>query len=252
MEVTETLTVSAVIPFYKELDLIERAISSVTSQKVPPSVRLEAIIGNDSPHSEEEIRAVLSATSNAITTIVKNRREKGAGNARNAALDVARGEVIAFLDADDYWLPMKLDQQLPLVRAGASFVTGAYLIEGARQAIVPPKSVLSTAELFKNLRICTSTVVVRRDFLGNDRFKNLRYSQDTEMWARLAGKAGFAFASTPGIVTIYPPSPRTANKYRQFLAFRNVVEEFPLSTVERAEIYVRYAVRGVVNHYLMR
>lgn len=246
------LSISVVIPFYKELDLIERAIRSVTTQKLPAHVSVEVIIGNDSPYSEDEIRAVLSESSNRITTIAKNRREKGAGNARNAALDVARGELLAFLDADDYWLPQKLEQQIHLIYAGANFVSGGFQFEGNQKVVRPPQRLRSTAELFKNLRINASTVLVRRDFLGDDRFKNLRFSQDTELWARLAGKPGFSFASTPEIVAIYPPSSRTANKYQQLLAFMAVVEEFPLNTLERAEIYLRYSVRGVLNYYLRR
>ncbi len=245
-------SISVVIPFYKELDLIERAIRSVTSQKLPADVRVEVIIGNDSPYSEDQIRAVLSDSSNRITTIVKNHRAKGAGNARNAALEVARGELIAFLDADDYWLPRKLEQQLRLIQAGANFVSGGFQFEGHPKVVLPPQRIRSTAELFKKLRINASTVLVRRDFLGNERFKNLQFSQDTELWARLAGKAGFKFAATPEIVAIYPPSSRTANKFHQFLAFMTVVEEFPLSALERAEIYLRYSVRGVLNYYLRR
>jgi glycosyltransferase involved in cell wall biosynthesis len=244
--------VSVIIPFYKELELIERAVGSVVTQQLPPHVRAEVIIGNDSSLEESAIRAALSEASNQLTRIVKNHRDKGAGNARNAALDAAQGELIAFLDADDYWCPQKLVRQLRMIEAGANFVAGAYQFEGSMKAVTPPNRVLSTAELFKNLCVGTSTVLVRRDFLGADRFRNLRFSQDTDLWARLAGKQSFAFASTSDVVTIYAPSLRTANKLQQSLAFARLVREFRLSPSERAEIVLRYAIRGVLNHYMRR
>lgn len=252
MTTAAKLSISVIVPFYKELDLIERAIHSVTSQSVFSSHPVEVIIGNDSALAEHQIRAVLSDKSNQITTIVKNLRPKGAGNARNAAIDVAGGDLIAFLDADDYWTAEKLSLQLELVRQGANFVTGAYQFEGQKKVIYPPRKIDSTSQLLKNLGVGASTVMVRRDFLGGNRFKNFKFSQDTEFLARLAGKPGFAFASTPQIVTIYAPSSRTANKFQQLLAFRTVVREFHLSAVERAEIYCRYTFRGVINHYIRR
>ncbi len=185
------MAVSVIIPFYKEIHLINRAVSSVLAQGLPPDVFIEVIIGNDSGLSEREIRLALSDAANRITRIVSNTGERGAGNARNAALDGALGSLLAFLDADDYWLPEKLAQQMRLIADGANFVAGAYRFESGRTIVCPPRRILSTAESLKNLGVGTSTVLVRREFLGASRFKNLPFSQDTELWARLAGKPGF-------------------------------------------------------------
>ena len=252
MTIAGDTSISVIIPFYKELHLIERAISSVTGQNIPANVHVEVIIGNDGELAEDEIRAALSARSNRITTVVKNFRTKGAGNARNAAMDVGRGELIAFLDADDYWMPDKLVHQLRLFQHGANVVSGAYRFEGQEKVIYPPRHIASTKELLKNLGVGASTVMARRDFLDDDRFRNFRFSQDTDFLARLAGKPGFSFASTHEVVTVYAPSERTRNKLQQLLAFRKVVRGFHLSPMERAEIYLRYTMRGVVNHYIRR
>lgn len=244
--------VSVIMPFYKEIHLIDRAVGSVAAQELPPDVYLEVIIGNDSRLSETEIRLALSDPANRITRIVNNTGERGAGNARNAALDSALGDLIAFLDADDYWLPGRLARQMRLIAAGANFVAGAYRFDGRRKIIRPPQRILSAVESLKNLGIGTSTVLLRREFLGTARFKNLRFSQDTELWARLAGKPGFAYAATQEVVAVYAPSRRTANKFRQLLAFMAVVGQFRLSLAQRAGIYLRYAARGVLNHYIRR
>lgn len=247
------VVVSVIIPFYKELDLIERAIDSVAIQRLPSGVSdVEVVIGNDSKLAEHQIRAVLSERSNRITRIAKNDQENGAGNARNAALDASRGDLIAFLDADDYWLPGKLEIQIGLIKDGANFVTGAYRLEGRETGVFPPEHIRSTVDFFKQLRVNTSTVLVHRDLLGMSRFKNLRVCQDAEFWARLAGKPGFRFASTRELVAIYAPSGRTGNKFKQLRAFSSVVRRFPLNVFQRSEIYLRYAARGLFNYYIRR
>lgn len=243
---------SVITPFYREFDLIERAVRSVHQQHLPENVGVEVVIGNDSKQPEHRIRSVLSDASNRITKIVPNTRDNGAGNARNAALDAATGDVVAFLDADDYWLPGKLERQLHAIAGGANFVAGGYRFDGRSSVVTPPRRIGSTADLLRRLGVNTSTVMVRRDFLGEHRFKNLRFCQDAEFWARLAGKSGFCYAPVNDVVAIYEPSGRTSNKFRQLRAFSKVVNGFPLTVFERAEIYMRYAVRGVMNYYVRR
>lgn len=242
--------VSVVVPFYRELNLVERAIQSVVGQLLPMGIVLEVLIGNDSEYSEKQIREVLSDSSNRITTIWHNAGARGAGNARNSAIAHATGGILAFLDADDYWLPDKLGGQLPLIHQGASFVAGYYRFEGTNTVVKSPYSVTSTFELLCNTNVGTSTVLIRRDLLGEDRFRNYLFSQDTDLWARLAGKDGFFYLPYKMVATIYSPSGRTANKLQQFLHFRKIVIGFSLSFRQRVMIYARYTLRGFFNHYL--
>lgn len=244
--------ISVIIPFYKELDLIGRAVNSVLGQRLPPDKHLEIVIGNDSGMDEGEIRTRLDEAANRATRIVCNRFEKGAGNARNAAIEAAGGGVLAFLDADDFWHPWKLELQLPLLERGANFVCGGYQIERRHGVISPPAVLHSMPDFFKKLGVGTSTVALRRDFLDAERFRNFRFSQDTELWARLADKDGFSYAAVTRPVAVYSPSGRTANKLHQFQAFSTIVREFRLSGLQRANVYLRYAVRGAFNHYLRR
>jgi teichuronic acid biosynthesis glycosyltransferase TuaG len=252
MDAAFTKTVSVIVPFYSELGLIERAVNSVLVQNLPADVKVEVVLGNDSLLNQCDIRQALSDSSNGIVRIVNNHNDHGAGNARNAALESAHSELIAFLDADDYWLPDRLARQMSLIESGANFVAGSYRFEDRRKTVSPPKKVASVAESLKKLGVGTSTVLVRRDLLGENRFMNLRFSQDTEMWARLAGRPGFVFASVPEVIAVYAPSSRTSNKFIQLFAFRKVVRQFRLSLVDRVEIYLRYTVRGMLNHYIRR
>ncbi len=90
--------VSVILPIYNMEDFIERSLSSVINQTYK---NLEIICVNDgSTDSTLDILNKFSATDNRITII--NKENGGQSSARNAGLDIAKGEYISFLDPDDY------------------------------------------------------------------------------------------------------------------------------------------------------
>src|SRR5262249_8285258 len=97
--------VSVVIPYYRAISTISRAISSVLAQTVQP---LEILVVDDG--SSDNVAEELQKFGSAVTLIRK--ANGGVATARNTGIDHARGEWIAFLDADDYWEPVKLECQL--------------------------------------------------------------------------------------------------------------------------------------------
>jgi len=99
--------VSVIIPAYNSAKYISDTLDSVTRQKFREH---EIIVVNDgSPDTEEFERAIFLHLEN-ITYI--DQRNAGAGVARNTGIEHARGGIIAFLDADDIWLPDYLAAQL--------------------------------------------------------------------------------------------------------------------------------------------
>ncbi|NTW83791.1 MAG: glycosyltransferase family 2 protein [Chlorobiaceae bacterium] len=247
--VKEPGLVSVIIPFYREIDLIERTVQSVLSQEMPLGYSCEVIIGNDSSLSEEQIRSALSDDSNMVTRIVGNTGKKGPGGARNVAMKASKGSLIAFLDADDYWLPGKLSGQIRLIQDGSNFVVGGYQYEGREQATMPQQKISSTIDMLCNTSVNTSTILVTADLLGEHCFKDIMFSQDTDLWARLAGLSGFRYGAYNKPCAIYTPSRRTANKREQLVKFYHVVSGFDLSIRENIVIFVRYIIRGIYNYY---
>jgi glycosyltransferase involved in cell wall biosynthesis len=124
--------------------------------------------------------------------------------ARNAAIRAARGEFVAFLDADDRWLPTKLSQQLARMRADASigFCSTAARVEDPAGRLLNHwrcagggPNVL--ARLFaENAAIAggCSAVMVRADLLQRIGLfdESLRGFEDPDLWIRLAAVAGYA------------------------------------------------------------
>ena len=101
-----TSKVSVVIPAYKSAGTICRAVDSVLAQTTAAH---EVIVVDDgSPDNQNE---VIERTYGERVILVRKPNGKTA-SARNAGIERATGDFIAFLDADDYWAPQKLATQL--------------------------------------------------------------------------------------------------------------------------------------------
>ncbi len=101
--------VSVVIPTHDRPQLVKRAVNSVRAQTLQ---ELEIIVVID---GEDRVTVnTLEAISDERLQIVQLLESKGGGAARNAGVNQAQGEWIAFLDDDDEWLPTKLEQQLEM------------------------------------------------------------------------------------------------------------------------------------------
>lgn len=104
--------VSIVIPVHNGAGTIPRAVKSVLGQTKDA---FELIIVNDG--STDDLDAQLAEFTDPRIRIIRNDQCRGAANARNRGIADATGEFVAFLDADDEWLPDKLSTQLAVMRA---------------------------------------------------------------------------------------------------------------------------------------
>ena len=109
LDKSTSVAVSVVIPLYNKGKYIERALNSVLSQTYPP---IEIIVVDDGSTDDGPER-VLKYNDPRIKLI--RQENKGPGAARNAGLAIAKGEYIAFLDADDEWLPDFLQSGIALL-----------------------------------------------------------------------------------------------------------------------------------------
>lgn len=104
------MLISVIIPVYNAGRYLVEAIESVLAQTRPP----DEIIVVDDGSTDESPRIVQNFTK---PVLYRHQSHNGAGPARNLGVAQAKGEWLAFLDADDLWLPDKLARQIALVKS---------------------------------------------------------------------------------------------------------------------------------------
>jgi len=118
--------VSVIIPFFNAQRFIGEAIDSVFAQSYN---NWELILVDDgsTDHSSEIARQRAEGHSQVTYLDHKDHANRGACASRNLGVRVARGDYIALLDADDVWLPLKLEQQMVILASQpeAGMVYGA-------------------------------------------------------------------------------------------------------------------------------
>lgn len=118
-------------------------------------------------------------------------QNEGLTAARNAGIRATSASLIAFLDADDLWLPRKLELQVELMAASDPVLcsTDFEIIDGNGTRIGPGYGgAWSFADLLEGCGLCVSTVMVRRSALDSVGLFDLQYrqAQDWDLWLRLA------------------------------------------------------------------
>lgn len=113
------MKVTAIIPTYNRQPRVFRAIDCVLSQTMP----VDEIIVVDDGSTDGTAEAVAERYGSRVVLI--RQENAGVSAARNRGVQAARGEWLAFLDSDDFWLPEKLEQQFAAVQAMGNSEFGA-------------------------------------------------------------------------------------------------------------------------------
>ena len=176
------IPVTVVIPAFNREALVGRAVASALSQRLPPA---EVLVVDDA--STDGTAEAAEAAGARVIRLPENR---GRGGARNAGIEAASQEFIAFLDSDDEWYPGHLAALWPhrdeaVLLAGSMIWSSSRRVEG-NPTLVP--RILSSPRdvLWPVNPIPTSTVLVRkRDVLAAGGFSTLDLCEDLDLWLRM-------------------------------------------------------------------
>jgi glycosyltransferase involved in cell wall biosynthesis len=218
--------VSVILPTYNRCASLLEAIDSVAGQTFQD---FEIIVADDGSTDETAERlAVLSVPIRAIRLEHSGRP----GTARNRALAVARGDLLAFLDDDDRWQPAKLARQVALLdsRPAVGFAYHDFQLVDAGSGL--SKRALSPGQkldgfifdaLIHDCFLQPSTVVVRRSLLEESGpfDETLEIVEDYELWLRLARLAPAGYIDEP-LATVYRHS-ASHSRQRDLLVNRNTI-----------------------------
>lgn len=180
-------TVSVVIPSYNSARHLAQAITSVRAQRRP----VDEIIVVDDGSQDDSPRLAASLGATCLST----GRNGGPSRARNVGVQAARGDLVAFLDADDWWDPGHTEAVIGLLdrfpEAGVAFARirrcGSWTGESDR--FIPegqPLDVFWTT--VRDNIVPQMAVAARRDVIlaagGYD--ESMRFAEDYDLWLRLA------------------------------------------------------------------
>ena len=196
--------VSVCVPARDAGRFLGDALASALGQDVP----LELLVCDDGSRDATPRVAQLAAARDPRVRILRNRRPRGVVAARNALLAAARGRYVAWLDADDAYVPGGLAAQVALLEREpeVAFVHAAAQIVDKDGRVLPPwrrpfardaiePSADAFAELLLANEVVASTVVARRDALrAAGGFVSVGpSSSDWDMWLRLAARGAVAY-----------------------------------------------------------
>lgn len=188
------MRVSVIVPFYNRSHTIERCLISVQKQTLGD---FECLIIDDGSDTNEALalQSITSGLKDERFRIITLRANCGGGAARNAGIEQAQGEYIAFLDSDDEWLPSKLEKQLKLsLEQGLPFISCQSYVHHADGIGVLPTHPLGSERIsdylfYRNGWLPTPSFFLKRDALDSIRFdESIPRHQDYDILFQLENK----------------------------------------------------------------
>jgi glycosyltransferase involved in cell wall biosynthesis len=220
----EAPKVSVVVPTRDRPQLLRRAVAAVLGQTYPGPIECLVVFDQSRPDLDwEELPAGRRLV--AIT----NRRRPGLAGARNSGILTATGELVAFCDDDDEWLPEKLARQVEalLARPATAVATTGILVRYRDRTTtrLAPTTVVTHGQLLRSrlTELHPSTVLAHRqallDHIGLvDEDLPGSYAEDYDWLLRAARHAPVLAVPEPLAVIHWHPSSFFADRWRTIIA----------------------------------
>lgn len=242
--------ISVIMPVYNGAKYIKQAVDSVFIQDVP----LELLVIDDG--STDGTEEVLSAYSGRKDfRYIKNEKNMGTAGSRNRGVKEAKGEYIAFLDADDWWGEGKLKAQLEVLeRTGAVFCSTAREMmnpDGSSTgSMISVKEKISYRSLLSHNSINCSSVVIRREAMLEFPMEHDDSHEDYITWLRVLKKYGSAAGiNIPYLKYRLSEGGKSRNKMKSAAMTYKVYRYMGYGTFKSVLFFISYAFHGVYKYF---
>ena len=226
------MRISAVIPTYNHASYIASAIESVLSQ----TVGVDEIIVVDDGSTDETVQVVRRFSERIRYIFQPN---AGLSAARNTGIRLATGNWLAFLDADDFWSPNKIELQLVALTQSPEAVLcyGGVVLHDVTLCVNTAVSATAPQKIWPLLRFknCItgsgSAVLVRKDVVleAGGFAESLTACEDWDLWVRLARQHPFTAVSDPVVTLRVRPASLSASTERMLTNVELLMEKTLLS-----------------------
>ena len=244
------ILVSVIVPAYKCANFIHQALDSALIQDVP----MEILVINDcSPDKLDQVMETYRK--HPQIRYLKNEKNLGVAETRNKGVRLARGEYIAFLDADDYWAEEKLKKQLKLIRE-----KDAVLCSTARELMNPDGTLtgyiipVKTEFTFRDLRfqnqINCSSVLMKRDVALEFPMHHDDSHEDYLMWLEVLEKYGKGYAINEPLLKYRVSSKgKSGPKWNSAKMTYRTYKYMGFGFFQTALYFVNYAIHGIRKYF---
>lgn len=244
------ILVSVIIPAYNCTAYIGQALDSALAQGVP----VEIIVINDC--SQDDLDGLMKRYE-AYPQIryLKNEKNLGVAETRNRGIALAKGEYIAFLDADDYWDKNKLKKQLKLIRE-----KGTVLCSTARELMnldgtltgytLPVKPEYTYEDIRISNQINCSSVLIKTEVAREFPMHHDDGHEDYLMWLEVLGKYGKGCAvNEPLLKYRLSSTGKSGNKWNSAKMTYRTYRHMGFSRSQCALYFICYAFHGVRKYF---
>ena len=196
---------SIIVPVYNAERHLAETIACVRAQTCR-EWELLLVEDGSADGSLAEIRRCMEETGDPRIRLICQPSNMGAARARNRGLAEARGRYIAYLDADDLWVPEKLEKELRFLRdRDAAFAfTGYEFADGQGRGtgkVVHVPETLSYRQALSNTTIFTTTVMFDTEKIPKEELEMPRVkSEDTALWFRVLRNGYTAYGLNENLV----------------------------------------------------
>lgn len=247
---SDQILVSVIMPVYNGANYIKNAIDSALMQQVS----LEVLVVDD--QSTDNLCQVMEQYAEDERVLwIRNAENMGVARSRNYGVKRARGEYIAFLDADDWWAEDKLKLQISKMKQAQAVMstTGRELMRpdgspaGRRISV---KERITYKELLKHNSISTSSVVVRRDVMLEYPMEHDDSHEDYITWLKIVRTYGWILGiDEPMLKYRLSEGSKSRNKWKSAAMTFKVYRYLGLNVFQSVACFFSYAVHGIRKYY---
>lgn len=244
--------ISIIVPVYNAEKFIRETMDCVIAQTYP-CWELLLVEDGSRDNSFEIIETYIRDSGEERIRLICQPENMGAAKARNRGLQEAKGRYIAYLDADDLWLPEKLEHELAFIREkDAAFVFTGYEFadengKGTGKIVHVPET-LNYRQALSNTTIFTTTVMFDTQKISKELLEMpVIKSEDTALWWKVLRNGYTAFGLDENLVKYRRPGKSlSSNKLEAVRRIWNLYRKAEgMGVLDSAWHFCFWAVRAV-------
>lgn len=244
--------VSIITPCYNAESVIAKTIESAIKQTC---IDWEMLIVDDcSTDDSAKIINQYASKDNRIKYFKTKAPSGSPSIPRNIGIENSKGKYIAFLDADDIWLPDKLQKEVEFLEDNGHDLGYSYYEkmdwEGKRDnRIIKTRKTTTYNKLLKSNSIPCLTSIIRREIIGTTRFKQIP-QEDFCFWLDIL-KKGYTAHNLCEVTALYreAQTSRSANKLDMFKGYWNVIRNHQhIGFIPSCYYMITYTIMGFAKY----